>query len=86
MISDMLSPPICWYKNKRCYHCLCKKSKKKERSMQNMRVPFLGLFFVLVGDNVVAVLLDVVLVVVVGVVAENVKKNRERGKVSRFSF
>ena len=54
--------------------------------MQKMRVPFLGLFFVLVGDNVVAVLLDVVLVVVVGVVADNVKKNRERGKVSRFSF
>ena len=54
--------------------------------MQKMRVPFLSLFFVLVGDNVVAVLLDVVLVVVVGVVADNVKKNRERGKVSRFSF
>ena len=53
--------------------------------MQKMRVPFLGLFFVLVGDNV-AVLLDVVLVVVVGVVADNVKKNRERGKVSRFLF
>ena len=53
--------------------------------MQKMRVPFLGLFFVLVGDNVVAVLLDVVLVVVVGVVAENVKKNRERGKDFHFS-
>ena len=42
--------------------------------MQKMGVPFLGLFFVLVGDNVVAVLLDVVLVVIVGVVAENVKR------------
>ena len=25
MISDMLSPPICWYKNTRSYYCLCKK-------------------------------------------------------------